>query len=126
MKKNTTSLEEQYVNSAIGHHELLMAGNLAGSNRVHKRLHDVTRKLRAKSDRGLSALIVLLDHQHPSVRLWAAAHLLPLDENRALKALQEISSNSKLYPWQLKTSAKTTIEEWKAGRLDADWFMKKS
>ena len=74
----------------------------------------------------LSALIVLLDHQHPSVRLWAAAHLLPLDERRALKALQEIASNPELYPWQLQAGAKMTIKEWKAGRLDADWFMKKS
>ena len=125
MKKNMSSLEDQYVELAIGHHELLMAGDPDGSNRCHKRLLEVAKGIRELSHGGKDILVALTSHDHPSVRLWAACHLLTLDQKLALSTLKEVAVNSSKYPWQLQTDAEMTIKEWKAGRLDPDWFLKK-
>jgi hypothetical protein len=124
MKKNIKPDKEQYVNAAIAHHELLLAGDPKGSNRAHKTLHDAVKRIRAYPDNGISLLAGLLLHTHASVRFWAAVHLLPLNEKLALQTLNKIAQNPTLYPWQLHTDAELTIKEWKAGNLKPDWFMK--
>jgi Domain of unknown function (DUF2019) len=122
MRKTKTGIEEIYVEAAILHHDKLLAGDPKGSNRQHDRLIKAIRQIRNSADRGGAFLSSLLEHKNDSVRLWAAAHLLALDEKKAVKTLKVIAANTP--SWQLQTDAEMTLSEWKAGRLDPDWFMK--
>ena len=122
MKRKRLSPENSYIDAAIKHHELLVSGDPEGSNRAHNRLISAIRKIRVTPDKGREFLIGLLKHNNQSVRLWAACHLLVIEEKMALSTLYEIAA--KASTWQLKSSAETTATEWLAGRLDPDWFMK--
>lgn len=122
MRKTKISIEESYVDSAILHHEKLLLGDPKGSNRQHDRLIKAIRQIRKQSDQGRVFLSDLLEHENDSVRLWAACHLLTIDEKKAVETLKKIAA--KTATWQLQTDAEMTISEWKAGRLDPDWFMK--
>ena len=123
MKKTEISIEQTYIDAAILHHEKLLSGDPKESNRQHDRLINAIRQIRGQSDQGKSFLSGLLEHENDSVRLWAACHLLTIDEKKAVESIKKIAT--KASSWQLRTDAEMTLSEWKAGRLDPDWFMKK-
>jgi hypothetical protein len=123
MKNIKRNIEDLYVESAILHHQLLLQGDRKGSKAAHDRLISATKKIRAQQDKGAFFLRGLLNHNDENVRLWAASHLLPLEEAPALRALKHLATNAK--SWQVQTSAETTAEEWERGTLDVDWFMNK-
>jgi HEAT repeat protein len=64
-----------------------------------------------------------LSNENQSVRLWAACHLLSLEEESALAALRNLAARADT--WQIRSAAEITATEWMAGRLDPDWFMKR-
>jgi Domain of unknown function (DUF2019) len=123
MKKTKISPEDSYVDAAILHHEKLLLGDPKGSNRQHDRLIKAIRQIRKQGDQGKDFLLGLLQHENESVKLWAACHLLTIDEKRAVETLKKIAA--KASAWQLQTDAEMTISEWRAGRLDPDWYMKR-
>jgi HEAT repeat protein len=61
----------------------------------------------------IALLIQLLGDTNLSVRIWAAAYLLPINEERALEVLNEASKDNGIIAF----NAKITIDEWKKGHL---------
>jgi hypothetical protein len=59
----------------------------------------------------------LLDSEDLGVVSWAASHLLSLRESEAIAALQRASASDNRW---IAFSAKTTLQEWRAGRLTVD------
>ena len=122
-KAQTKSPESIYVESAISHHILLEAGDKRGSNKAHDGIIRAIKTIRGKSDRGKDFLSNLLNHADENVRLWAAYHLLPLDEKKAYTELKHLTKKAK--SWIVRSSAENTATEWQKGSLDVDWFMNK-
>ncbi len=61
----------------------------------------------------LQKLSELLNHGSIGVRLWAAAHLLPVSESEGLRILKQIAGEDGIH----SLTAKTTISEWQKGNL---------
>ena len=57
-----------------------------------------------------------------SVRVWSAYFMLTLDAKLAIKTLQDVGRTTQSAT--LGITCDTTLDEWKAGRLDVDWFLK--
>jgi hypothetical protein len=98
------------VRSAAEHGAATDRGDHEGANAAHDRLMRALTQLRGAPDRGRFALTGLLSHEDPSVRCWAATHLLPVDEHTATHALEILVSESRF-------DASIVLREWKAGRL---------
>ncbi len=64
----------------------------------------------------------LIRSSHESVRGWAAYFMLTIDERLAVRTLQDIAGTTESA--SEKITCETTLEEWKAGRLNVDWFQK--
>ena len=103
-----------YVRAAVAHGAAIDRGDSKKANAAHAKLMYALEKIRAASDRGLSVLTVLLVHEDPSVRCWAATHTLPLDEKAAITTLTQLTSE----PSMVGFGAEMVLEEWKAGRLN--------
>ncbi|MER9235090.1 hypothetical protein NKI56_23860 [Mesorhizobium sp. M0622] len=121
-KAPARGLEEEYVEAAILHRQLLEMGDVKGSNAAHDRLIRAIREIRNRTDRGRSFLLGILRHTDENVRLWSAGHLLPLEEKLALAEMKRLSRDAK--SWVVSSSADVTATEWRKGTLDIDWFMK--
>ena len=118
-----SALLQAFIEQATSHRELFIKGDVKGSNRAHDRLIHVAVHLRERSDRGERLLRELIRSDHEAVRSWAAYFLLPIDENLAVRTMQDIAESTQSAT--IHISNETTLAEWKAGRLDVDWFMKK-
>ncbi|QIA24371.1 DUF2019 domain-containing protein [Mesorhizobium sp. AA22] len=116
------SPEGEYVEAAILHRQLLEDGNVRGSNAAFDHLIRAIKKIRNRADRGRSFLLGLQTHSDENVRLWSAAHLLPLEEKIALAELKRLATSAKA--WPVQSSAEVTAAEWRKGTLDIDWFMR--
>lgn len=114
--------EDEYIEAAILHRQLIEAGDRKGSNSAHDRLIRAIKAIRKSSDKGRFFLSGLLKHNDENVRLWGASHLLPLEEENALAELRRLSRNAT--SWIVRSSAEVTEAEWRKGTLDIDWFMK--
>ena len=88
-------------------------GDHEDANTAHDALMRALAVLRESPDRGRSVLTGLLEHEDPHVRCWAATHLLPLNEEAAVRALEALTSE----PPFVGFNAKMVLREWKAGRL---------
>lgn len=67
-----------------------------------------------KSEGAVNALKRLLSHSESGVRIWAAGYLLSVDEEAAIKVLDEVAKSSGIQ----SLIAETTLKEWKKGNLD--------
>jgi hypothetical protein len=118
-KRSTRNPENEYVEAAILHRQLLEVGDRKGSNAAHDRLIDAIQKIRSQDDRGRSFLLGNLTHDNDeNVRLWSAAHLLKLEEKAALAELKYLANDAK--SWIVRSSADVTATEWRKGTLDID------
>lgn len=72
------------------------------------------RRLRKLPDQGRAALTLLLDDPDVHVRFSAARFLLPLEETRAVGALEAIAAST---PTMTGLCAEVTLEQWRAGGL---------
>jgi hypothetical protein len=119
--------EEELINSfvqyATAHRELFLKSDIKGSNRAHDKLIQVAVKFRQLPDRGERMLRELIRSNHENVRTWAAYFLLTIDAKLAIRTMQDIAATTESATTQI--SNETTIKEWRAGRLDVDWFLKK-
>jgi hypothetical protein len=114
--------EEEYINSAIAHRELIESGNKKRANSAHDKIIKSIKSIRGREDKGKSFLLSNLSHSDEGVRLWSASHLLPLDEFKALRELSKLSKSAASF--FVRSSADVTEIEWRKGTLDIDWFMK--
>jgi hypothetical protein len=125
--KNRASSDDkimsEFVNLAIAASEPFGEGGVKASNRSGKKLMQLAAKIRTMEDGGRRILGELILSKHEAVRSKAAYVLLPIDPERASQELVDLSKNaSNVF---LLSSARVTLEEWAAGRLDTDWFIKK-
>jgi hypothetical protein len=108
----TRDLVEKYSAAAAAHGRATEHGEHKSANKAHKTLASAYRELRHRGD--LGCLRALIDHQDAGVRLWAASHALefaPVDAEAALVALSSMPNSL------VAVSARTTLKEWKAGKL---------
>lgn len=97
--------------AAIKQGEAIDEGNSKAANRNYDKIAEVAKFLRA--NKCIKELSVFYEHSNVSVRLFAAAYLLPVDEKRSLEVLYEISQMRGIE----SHNAKMTIQEWKNGNL---------
>lgn len=97
--------------AAIKQGEAIGEGNSKVANRNYDKIAEVAKFLRA--NKCIKELSVFYEHSNVSVRLFAAAYLLPVDEERSIKVLDEIVKMKVLG----SLDAKMTIQEWKNGNL---------
>ena len=71
--------------------------------------------------RGEKFFTSLLTHDMPHVVSKAAFNLIPFNPKLARKTYEALAKGP---PGEVRINAEMTLKEWKAGRLDPDWFMK--
>jgi hypothetical protein len=116
-------LTEAFVEHATAHRDLFVDGDVKASNRAHDRLIKVAVQFRQLPDRGEHMLRELMRCTNESVRGWAAYFMLTIDEKLAIRTMRDIARTTQSA--SEKITCDTTIEEWRAGRLEVDWFLKK-
>ena len=57
----------------------------------------------------------------PHIVTYAAFYLIPLNPELARKTFEVLSNGPS---GEVRFNAEMTLKEWKAGRLDPEWFMK--
>jgi hypothetical protein len=122
-KLSMDDIKSQFESLAIAANEIMGDGGVKAANRAFDKLMKLASVIRTMQDGGKSILEELIVSKEEAVRSKAAYLLLPIDPERASQELLDLSKNaSSVF---LLTSAETTLEEWLAGRLDTDWFLKK-
>jgi hypothetical protein len=125
-KKSFDSVEEmlsKFKLLAIASSELLGDGGVKAANRAGVQLSRLACQIRTMDDEGRKILEELIASKEEAVRSKAAYYLLPINPDLATRELANLAKNaSNVF---LLSSAGTTLEEWLAGRLDTDWFIKK-
>jgi hypothetical protein len=111
-----------FVEHATAHRDSFVEGNIKASNRAHDKLIKVAVEFRQIPDRGEHMLRELIRSSNESVRGWAAYFMLTLDEKLAVKTMRDIAKTTQSA--SVKITSETTLEEWRAGRLDVDWFLR--
>jgi hypothetical protein len=116
--KNT--VEEAYLKNAL---EIVHAGNdYRKSNKAHDRMMIAAKAIRlSHSDGGENFFTSLLTHEMPYVVSIAAFNLIPFNPKLARKTYERLAKDGE---GEIGFNAEMTLKEWKAGRLDPDWFMK--
>ena len=107
--------KDHYVAEAIEHGRCTESGDFKRGNAAYDRMKAALAELRARADRGESALMELLDHPTGWVRLSAATHLLPLRMELATEVLEALASGPQS---QVEFDARMVLREWRAGRLN--------
>lgn len=113
-KDSVDVVVNKYVAAAIAHGQATEAGNHKKANREADQLAESYRDLRSRGLDSQQALLPLLNHDNPNVRLWAGSHALefaPAEGERVLVALQVVPGSL------VGFSAKMTLQQWRAGAL---------
>lgn len=110
---NTEAIISNYVEQAIAHDRATEEGNSDAANKAYDKNMEALKELRKLPDKGKVILSRLLSHENVGVRVSAATHLLPLDEKKAVRVLEEVSK----LPGLVAFDAKMVLQEWRAGRL---------
>lgn len=114
--------EEDYLATAVAFHKAREQYNHKRSNKLYDKLYGATRKVRIhSSDGGKAFFESLLDHPMSYVASAAAFNLIPFNPKLARETYERLA---KVEDSEAGVFAETTLKEWKAGRLDPDWFMK--
>ena len=117
-----TTPEEEYLAAAVAFEEARERYDHKRSNKLHDKLYNAAREIRLNSaDGGEAFFASLLNHPMPYVSLCAAFNLIPLNPKLARVTYERLA---KVEEGEIGFAAEMTLKEWKAGRLDAEWFMK--
>lgn len=93
-EKQTTKLTSAYVDAALRYWRESEDPRTPSSrvNRTAKRLFDLKEELLRQGSDGRDALVRLLEHRNPLVRVWAAAHAMAFAEEEATAVLRQLKS----------------------------------
>ena len=112
--------EEAYLKEAL---EVAHAGNdYRKGNKAYDRMMIAAKAIRlCYPDGGEKFFTSLLTHEVPYVVSVAAFNLIPFNPKLARKTYERLAKDGE---GEIAFNAEMTLKEWKAGRLDPDWFMK--
>ena len=100
-----------FEDAAIKQEEAISMGKSKIANRNYDKIAEVIKYLRI--NKTLDKLSVFYIHPNQSVRSWAAAYLLPVNEKESIKVLKKIANRKGPGAFD----AKMTIQEWENGNL---------
>jgi hypothetical protein len=100
-----------FVEAATRHGEATEQGDYKTANKNYAIIAKVVTFLKERTE--LYSLLQFLDHSSDGVKGWAATYLLPIEELRAIRALEEIAKGSGIG----SLDAETTLSEWRKGNL---------
>ena len=115
--------EEAYLKSAVELEHARNAYDHKKGNKAYDRLMSAAKRIMmTRDDGGESFFTSLLTHEMPHVVSAAAFNLVPFNPKLSRKTYEALAKGP---PGEVRLSAEITLEEWEAGRLDPDWFMRK-
>lgn len=106
-------LVEAYVGAAAAHSAATTAGDDRPANDMAERVAALYAELRRRGSEAQRLLLVLLDHDKPGVRVWAASHALDFAPSAGEPVLRSLASEGSIVGFV----AETTLEEWRSGLL---------
>lgn len=106
-------LASRYTGDAAAHGAATMQGDYERANALHDRIVSTFHELAALGDPGWIAIRAQLQAPDPSVRYWAATHLLKTEPAAAVRVLENLASEGGLIGF----GAATVLEEWQNGTL---------
>ena len=111
------SILDQYKQAAYLHGQATLTGEYKKGNRYHDVIIGCYIKLRTTGIEAVEQLLTLLDNEDDSIATWAATHLLPYREKRAMEVLTSISTKPGIIPF----NAQMVLSEWRKGALTLDY-----
>jgi hypothetical protein len=91
-------------------------------NKAHDRMMKAAKQIRlTHQDGGEKFFTSLLAHEIPYIVSVAAFNLIPFNPELARSTFERLAKEGE---GEIGFDAEMTLKEWKAGRLDPDWFMK--
>jgi hypothetical protein len=112
-KAGIDELLDAYEQAAVIAGKATESGDYKANNKAVDTIQAVYAELRSRGPEARRALLGLLGHEDPGVRLWAASHALDFSPGDGEPVLEELCSVGQL----LGFSAKTTLQEWRKGNL---------
>ncbi|MBI2393259.1 MAG: DUF2019 domain-containing protein [Deltaproteobacteria bacterium] len=108
---DTAALVQEFAQAVANQTDAIWRGDHREGNKHAKRYISVFRKLRAVGDEGRDALLALLSHERPDVRVMAAAYLLRHRTAAAMAVLHEASQGTGMVAFE----ATEAIKRWNEG-----------
>ena len=106
------SLLDQYRKHAADHGIHTRSGNAGACNKAYHKLRSVFSKI-FKNGTG-TLLFGFYEDPDPFVQVWAAAHTLEVDSERAMAKLEELEAAGIPH---VSTAAEYTLKGWRKGTL---------
>ena len=100
---------------------LMVDRKVSKANKISDQLFELERCIPGLPDKGRRILMQLAASSKEELRLIAAWHLIPLQPATAEKMLADLAKNASNV--HIAITADTTLDEWKAGRLDYNRVM---
>ena len=110
---------KQFRDAAISKGDFATPASL--DHKLHGQMSQAATILLSGSSEGREAFSSLLEDDSPHVRGWAAAQLLSEGDLRGLPVMESLSNESGIGAF----TAKVTLDEFRAGRLDSPFGIKK-
>lgn len=109
--KDIQTALELFEDACIKHSEATEQGDYKTGNKYHSKIMKVIDFLKSKN--AITNLKDYLSSPFVGVRLWSACYWLPVNEEEAIKVLEEIVKGQGIN----SLTAETTLSEWKKGNL---------
>lgn len=110
---------QQYRQTLVEWGEATEAGEIETANRLFTLNHSQFKNLR-ETPEGQAAITGLLADTNAFVRSVAATHSLLWWPHEAESTLESLTHDQHVPP-EVRVTAKYTLKEWRAGRLNLDW-----
>ncbi len=107
-------IQHRYTDAAIAHGLGTRSGDHRVCNEAAEQLSAIREELYGTCDRGEQVLTSLLAYPNPSVSLWAACDLLPINEVAAVGVLERIAAARGV----VSLDARMLLQEWRKRRPD--------
>jgi hypothetical protein len=108
-----TQLVSTYREAAKRHGQATERGDHQAANKSAELVAEIYAELRRRGGSAQAGLLPLLEDSEPGVRLWSASHALEFAAVAGEATLEQLSTAGGF----LGFTAKTTLKEWRSGRL---------
>lgn len=111
MIQNTDTALEIFEEAATSHSNAIETGDYKVANKSYDRI--IVAAAFLKQEGKIRLVSKFLNHASSGVRSWAAAYLLPIQEQDAIRVLESVAKGKGL----LSFEAEMTLSEWRKGNL---------